>query len=556
MISMNEILAILTAIINSLWQAAAVAAIVWVALRFWPRTNAATRYAIWWATLAVVLILPAAPRFIASIRHHKVTTNAKPAASAPAVTPAPNRVELFVIPAAPRRAARWPIAVLAIWAAILFWRLHQIGRSYLYLRSVKRRAVVSPIPLPDIPRRADLLISQDIASPMALGFLKPAVVLPDSLLAELSDAEREHVLLHEAAHLVRRDDWTNLATRFLAGALALHPVAIWILWRIDREREIACDEWVVSRTGAARPYAKSLARLYDLLHGRGTQMLASGIFGRSSRLGDRIETVLGTGRIFSSRTSAAGVIAGALALTGLMLGESVAPPLIAFAQQASRPEFEVVSIKPADPSAVARSGQTTPAGVRAKNLRLFELILGAYHLNREQLIGGPNWIETAGWDIDARFPAGAGPAQQNQMMQNMLADRFHLAMHRETRELPVYVLTVTKGGAKLRPGDAEGGMAAGPRQIRYRSANMVELAGQLSSYLGRQVIDETHLAGQFAIDLSFAPVDPAVSPDDAARESSPSIFQALQEQAGLKLESARRPVEVLIIDHAEKPDAN
>src|SRR5579871_1483691 len=198
---MNVILAILTAVINSLWQAALVAAIVWAALRFWPRTNAATRYAIWWAALAVVLILPAAPRWIEAVRRHVVSANAKPGIAASAPVAAPPRVEFLVIPAAPPRAARWPVAVLAIWAAILAWRLYQIGRSYVYLRGVKRRAKVSAVPLPAIPRRADLLISGDIVSPMAVGFLKPAVVLPESLLEELSDAEREHVLLHEAAHL-------------------------------------------------------------------------------------------------------------------------------------------------------------------------------------------------------------------------------------------------------------------------------------------------------------------------------------------------------------------
>jgi beta-lactamase regulating signal transducer with metallopeptidase domain len=261
---MNTILEILTAVVNSLWEVAALAAIVWTALRFWPRTNAATRYAIWWATLAIALILPAAPRWLATMRQHAVSMAVKPVANAAPAAAVPNRVELFVIPAPPPLAARWPLAVLGIWAAILLLRLCQLGRSYVYLRSVKRGATVSVIPMPDIPRRADLLVSRDIVSPMALGFLKPAVVLPEPLIEQLSDAEREHVLLHEAAHLARHDDWANLAARFLAGALALYPVAIWILHRIDREREIACDDWVVARTGAARSYAVSLARLFEL----------------------------------------------------------------------------------------------------------------------------------------------------------------------------------------------------------------------------------------------------------------------------------------------------
>jgi beta-lactamase regulating signal transducer with metallopeptidase domain len=311
---MNTLLAILGALVNSLWQALAVALLVWLTLRFTPRINAATRYAIWWATLVVVLILPVAPRLIPRLismtrTHPKtatVTTVKTPATAAPAII-----VEPFVVTVAPGRTAIWPIAVLIVWAALLLWRLTQIVRSYVYLRGVKRRATVSRIPLPATTRRADLLISPDIVSPMAVGFLRPAVVLPESLLAELSEPEREHVLLHESAHLAKYDDWSNLAMRLLAGALALHPVAIWILWRIEREREMACDDWVVARIGSARPYAASLARMAELRQARRGEILASGIFGSGSRIGERIEMLLRRGRTFSPRASAIGIIASA-----------------------------------------------------------------------------------------------------------------------------------------------------------------------------------------------------------------------------------------------------
>jgi hypothetical protein len=157
---MNALLAILSAVVNSLWQALVVAVLVWLVLRFVPRINAATRYAIWWATLGVVLILPVAPRLIQTLRAHPkpaaVTTVKTPTVKAPAAP-----VEPVVVTVPPGRTAIWPIAVLTVWAAILLWRLFQIVRSYFYLRGVKRRAAVSPIPLPAIPRHADLLISPD-----------------------------------------------------------------------------------------------------------------------------------------------------------------------------------------------------------------------------------------------------------------------------------------------------------------------------------------------------------------------------------------------------------
>jgi uncharacterized protein (TIGR03435 family) len=220
-------------------------------------------------------------------------------------------------------------------------------------------------------------------------------------------------------------------------------------------------------------------------------------------------------------------------------------------QRADKIEFEVVSIKPADPVASGGSTRTNPGGFRGRNLRLSELIMSAWQVNRDLIIGGPSWLETAGWDIDARFPAGAGPAQMPQMFQAMLADRFHLLTHRETRVVPIYTLTVAKSGLKLQPGDGKGGGSAGPLFIRYASAGMRELAGQLSSYLGREVIDKTGLTGEYTINLRFVSTDPGDASSDA-----PSIFQALQDQAGLKLEATKGPVEVLVIDRAEKPTPN
>lgn len=165
-------------------------------------------------------------------------------------------------------------------------------------------------------------------------------------------------------------------------------------------------------------------------------------------------------------------------LTGIAISIALAAQ-----QQPANIEFEAVSIKPADSAAPGHMTQQTPGGFRGRNLRLFELIMSAWRLNRDQVIGGPGWLDTAGWDIDARLPDGASPTQAPQMLQAMLADRFRLVTHRETRTLPVYVLTVAKGGVKLHPGDANGGMSAGMRFIRYGAGTMRELAGQLSSLL-------------------------------------------------------------------------
>ncbi len=580
---MTTILAILTAVVNSLWQAIAVAALVWLALRFAQRTNAATRYAIWWAALAVVLVLPVAPRLILMLRPHRepvaLEASKAPAAAAPAVIAEP-----VIVTVAPGRTAIWPIAVLIVWASILLWRLYQIARSYFYLRSVKRRATVSPIPLPEIPRRADLLISSSIVSPMAVGFVRPAIVLPESLLEELSEPEREHVLLHEAAHLAKYDDWSNLAMRILAGALALHPVAIWILWQIEREREMACDDWVVARTGAARPYAASLAHLFELRRARRDEILASGIFGGSSQLGARIEMLLRRGRTFSPRASVAGIVASTLVLGGLMLAGSFVPRWIAFAQRRAPLSFEVASVKPNDSGGLNFSIRILPGGrLRGFNAPLRSLITAAYQIPDSKLSGGPGWVDSARFDIEAKGqldPAKSTEDQISQMLQKLLADRFQLKLHKETKELPVYVLLIAQNGLKLesprgigcfdpyagvppptpRPGEPParpcGGFNILPGQFLGAKVPMWRLAMNLSRILGRNVVNQTGLEGPYDITLRWSPNETQETEPPSADNAGPSIFTAIQEQLGLQLKSTKGPVEYFVIDHAEKPDAN
>jgi uncharacterized protein (TIGR03435 family) len=182
--------------------------------------------------------------------------------------------------------------------------------------------------------------------------------------------------------------------------------------------------------------------------------------------------------------------------------------------------------------------------------------MSAFRVNENQIVGGPKWLDSASWDIDATY-AGANQGQFPLMLQAMLADRFHLVFHRETRTLSVYLLEVAKNGPKVKESTATtDGMSAGQRMIKYNRATMRELADQLSSYFGRQVLDRTELRGQYEIDLKFAPVNANPSIEAAQAESLPSIFSALEEQLGLRLRSGNGPVEVLVIDRAEKPSEN
>ena len=368
------------ALLNSLWQSAAMALLVWAILKFLPRLNirinAATRCAVWWAVLAAVVLLPMTPQ-----RAREVEM--RPAASAlttPSPTPgAAEPLDLTPIQAPPASAGvRGPlqftvgaglIAIFAIWSALSLFRIAQIVRSYRYLRGIKQRSRgVSPEQLMNfnywllacgIDRTARLLVSSEIVSPMAVGFRRPAVIVPETLLNEFTAEELDHVILHELAHIARYDDWTNLFARIIGALLPIHPVALWLIRNIGQEREVACDDWVVAMTGQARPYAASLTRLFELCSARRRQLLATGMADRASHLGERIEALLRSGRDFAPRVSLVRVALGAAILAGLVLAGARAPQWVAFAQERPLPPVPPVTRVPSVPPATPVA-QTPP----------------------------------------------------------------------------------------------------------------------------------------------------------------------------------------------------
>jgi uncharacterized protein (TIGR03435 family) len=226
---------------------------------------------------------------------------------------------------------------------------------------------------------------------------------------------------------------------------------------------------------------------------------------------------------------------------------------------APRLEFEVASVKPAPPSdgpiRVSMSGGH--GRINYSNVTVRALIRKAYGLRiYPQSTGGSDPLSTDRYDIIARASGEASDEQIMQMLQALLEDRFKLAVHRETRELPVFSLVVGKGGPKFHQVTDDGSETEiGGRsgyQIAARHISMKTLAGALQGYVGDPVRDMTGLTGIFDIKLDFSP-DESLSP---GATSGTSIFTAVQEQLGLKLEGGKGPVEVVVIDHVEKPSEN
>jgi uncharacterized protein (TIGR03435 family) len=221
----------------------------------------------------------------------------------------------------------------------------------------------------------------------------------------------------------------------------------------------------------------------------------------------------------------------------------------------------------------------------ALNTTVYDLAARAYRLGSCQsvdsfdlLSGGPGWLKSERFDIEAVIPAGSfisapgfGDPKLQVMLQDLLAKRFKLVLHREIQERPVYVLTVARGGPKLTPfkeGDERGFRTWLPppdskgETVWHLEAKGYALAGfgRVLPDMDRPVVDRTGIAGLFNFNLEFAPRNDAYffQPDTPTPISSsgPALSTAIEEQLGLKLESARAPVEVLVIDHAVRPSEN
>jgi bla regulator protein blaR1 len=288
-------------------------------------------------------------------------------------------------------------------------------------------------------------------------------------------------------------------------------------------------------------------------------------------------------------------------VAGCVLAALISSVPMLEAQQAPDPNvplsFEAASIKANKSGDVGGFVRRQPGGrFTATNMPLRQLILFAYQVQPAQLIGGPNWLASERFDIVAKLEGdpppvmpGSGPDHMMLAMRTLLAERVKLAVHRETRDMDVYALMMAKPGGKPGPNLKASTQDCSPQAIQGRRGGappaapgadapfcglrgtpgrlqlggfpLSQFANALQGAAGRMVIDRTDLSGNWDAELTFLPdrqgppgaLPPGVEPPDP---NAPNLFTALQEQLGLKLESTKAPVDVLIIDHVEQPTAD
>ena len=282
--------------------------------------------------------------------------------------------------------------------------------------------------------------------------------------------------------------------------------------------------------------------------------------------------------------------AGVAVLAGpLLIGIIHAPAIHAQTQVSDGPAklsplaFEVASVKPhafaRNEFAFGNASRESPIRISGNRVTmqglLKELVLTAYRLRTFQVEGAPEWINETGrhqiYDIEARVPGDRAPTAEEvrQMLQTLLAERFQLKFHRETRELPAYYLVVGNNRAKLKPSapDVESRMVrTGRLGMNYSNVTMSELVLQIAPQLDRPLFDRTGLQGGYDFALKYMPSLPgtvSLSPEQAAvlaelysADEAPPLPVALQQQLGLKVVPTKEQVEILVIDHVERPSAN
>ena len=549
---------------NHLWQSTFFAAAVAVACFALRKNRARVRYWLWLAASAKFLI-PFSLLLSLGTRVEVRSVHLPPVMPALRV----DQVTMSFAPVPPAPSVQWwprALAVLCIAGSVVLavrW-----ARRWNALRAVRNAATPLSLDYP-IP----VAVSPSGIEPGVFGLFRPVLLLPEGLLSNLAPEQLDTILAHELCHVRSRDNLTAALHIIVSTLFWFHPAVWWIGRRLIEERERACDEAVLGEGSRPETYAQGILNICKF-YAESPLLCASGVTGAD--LKKRIREIM-TRRVSVRLTlarklalAAAGVAAISTPLVIGILRAQTIPPPPAFG-------YEVVSIKPSAPGEVSsRFGPGPQGGIRSQNTPVMMLLTFAYDVRDYQFIGVPGWVRAERYDISFTpdKPEGApGPGMSRQQLEGMfnrnrqrmqavLRDRFNLVLRAETHELPIYALSIARNGMKLNP-------AADPKamhlsmsrgKITATAVDLKMLADSLSGLVGRFVANQTGLDASYDFTLEWTPDSPGPPKQPGepmeANESGPSLFTALTEQLGLRLESKKGPVPVYVIERIEKPSAN
>jgi uncharacterized protein (TIGR03435 family) len=549
----------ISALMNHLWQStvfAALATILVLALR---NHRANVRHAVWLAA-SIKFLLP----FSLLVALGSLAPEPKYPLHAPA--PAPPATLIDVVQFAQPFAAPAKSIVPEVAAGIWFCGFITVVAIW-FRRSMRMRAALRvAVPVSAISgvrvRSTPLLFE-----PGVFGIFQPVLLLPEGISDRLTPEQMRAVIAHELCHVRRRDNLAALLHMSVEAIFWFHPLVWWIGVRLVEERERACDEAVVESGAEPEEYAAGILNVCKFCL-ESPLACVSGITGANLKrriaaiMAERIALQLTLARKSLLAAVAVAVIGAPLAI-GLLHAQN--PPL----------RFEVATIKPVKADGLKIGFQLLPGGeLRLTGTTVRDLIVLGYGVRPDEVSGGPKWIYSDGYEVIAKpervdgepavqaaVPGSPAWRRMQQRIQALLADRFQLGFHKESKAGQVYAMSIAKGGFKLKESEQAGQVPPStmrsPGKITGRAGSITMLTTVLGNWLGRPVEDHTGLTGQYDYVLEYAQdTDPTRSAPAEASTPAASLFTALQEQMGLKLESTRGTVETIVIDRAEKPAQN
>ncbi|WP_158820581.1 M56 family metallopeptidase [Granulicella sp. S156] len=602
------------AVVNHLWQSTVVAGIAWALALALRKNHARARYCLWMIA-SVKFLLPLS--LLMAVGELFQSLVATPIVAKPALAnvmgqmaqPFP-QVRFFGVTehsSAATHGNGLPVLLLTIWVC---------GALIIVLRWIRgwrsiRAAVRSALPL-EIAADVPALWSTAMIEPGIYGIFRPVLLLPEGILERLTPEQLKAIVAHEMCHVRRRDNLT-FAVHMIAEALFwFHPAVWWIGARLVDERERACDEAVLAAGSDAQVYAEGILNVCRF-YVESPLECASGVTG--SDLKERIVRIgarhAGLRLGFSMK-----ILLGAVGLI------TIAVPVVFGLAQATKEmpnwqkaaggkmAFEVATIKPAEPGKRVEQNvglniddePIPPGGRLLVQGTLPSLIEFAYKIisTREQqnamLAHLPKWVASDSFVIEAKAEGNPTKDQMRLMIQSLLADRFNLALHFETQEMPALALVLDrpgKIGPRLRPHaeglpcDAKWTSPPDPASpsvapggfLRFCGANVLMITPHhsflvgarditmqyIANYMplwqdsGRPVVDRTGLAGTYDFSLDSVPErnDPSPPSTNAQLDTgAPTFSEALKEQLGLKLQPTRARIQVPVIDHVKQPSPN
>ena len=576
--------------INHLWQSTVFAVAAGLLTVVFRKNRAQVRYWLW-LSASLKFLLPFS--LLMSIGSHlkwapAARTIATPVVSSTMVQftqPFPETVSF--VPSTTGTLDWVPMMIFGVWAcgfaAIAWMRL----RGWFRVRAAIRSSSPLEIPVP-----VNVRSSPGLLEPGVVGFFRPVLLLPEGIAECLTPRQLEAVLAHELCHVRRRDNLTSAIQMIVEAVFWFHPLVWWIGARLVDERERACDEAVLSLGNEPKVYAEGILNVCKS-YLESPLRCVSGVTG--SDLKKRVRAIL-TGRVageLNFAKKAALAVAGIVALAlPVIIGILNAPTIQAQIALANTPRFEVASIRPCQeppqqPGRVIIPGANSSPGRLATDcIPLLQLIGNTYQTDADGFIpltGGPSWTRSALYEINATAEGNPSvKTMRGPMLQALLEDRFQLKIHRETKEGPVYFLSGARGGPKLQSfteGSCKPWPTPPPPQltkeyctrmiygikpaVEAQGATLDEFSKLLRVVVGRPVIDKTGITGRYDIRVKFSREGTElaaihlIGPSPASDPTGPpSIFVALEEQLGLRLDSAKGPVEMLVIDHIERPSEN